>query len=58
MKNGEKCTCLDKHAFDVNEMSITSIITRINMTRSTTIDPFVRVMEHMTWLVRFAYTML
>ena len=31
MKSGEKWTWLDKHAFDVNEMYIASIITCINM---------------------------
>ena len=34
MKNGKKKTCLEKHAFDVSEMSITSIITCINMTHT------------------------
>ena len=32
MKNGEKWIFLDKHDFDVSEMSITSILTYINMT--------------------------
>ena len=34
MKNGEKLTCLDKHAFDVGEMYVTSIRTCINMTQT------------------------
>ena len=34
MKNGEKWTCFEKHAFDVSEMPITSIITCINMTHT------------------------
>ena len=34
MKNGEKLTFLDKHIFDVRKMSITSIITCLNMTHT------------------------
>ena len=34
MENGEKLTCLEKHAFDVREMYITSIIACISMTHT------------------------